>query len=112
METRTAVSKAIEDAVAAKEMKVSQEAAVSLVAPADVYEVLQRYGTDFLLEAFIVSSLELTQGEELAAHISRTDKPKCPRCWNYRDLSTNEAHPHVCERCASVLDELGFEEAE
>ena len=38
--------------------------------------------------------------------------PRCPRCWNHRELGGNAAHPSVCERCGDALDAIGFTEAE
>jgi isoleucyl-tRNA synthetase len=88
----------------------SQEAAVKVTAPAEVLEALQGFGTEVLEELFIVSGVELQAGDELACEVLRAPGEKCPRCWNYRDLGGNAAHPAVCQRCGDVLEEIGFTE--
>lgn len=110
LEARSLVSKAVEDAISQDTLKVSQEASVDLLAPHEVLEVLERYGCDFLAEVFIVSTVALHESAELRADVDHTDLPKCPRCWNYRELADDSNHPCVCSRCAEVLDSMGFVE--
>ena len=112
LQAREVVTKALEDARSNGLVNKSQEATVQLQVPADAFAALQSYDAGMLEELFIVSGVELSQceGEDMAATIGVSEKEKCPRCWNYRDLGGNAAHPHVCERCGNVLDEIGFTE--
>jgi isoleucyl-tRNA synthetase len=100
---RDVVTKALEEARNAKVIGKSQEAAVSVTAPADVVATLQARGATALSELFIVASVDVSLGDELGVQIAAAQGEKCPRCWNLRELGTDAAHPEVCARCASVL---------
>ena len=56
---------------------------------------------------FIIAQIEFADGAELEATVAQTELEKCPRCWNHRELGKDAAHEEVCERCASVLEQLG-----
>ena len=47
--------------------------------------------------------------DEMSALVTVSDLPKCPRCWNHRELGGNESHPDVCKRCGDALDRMGIE---
>lgn len=69
---------------------------------------------DNLREALVVSQLELLQngsGDEsndgvVAFELSPADGAKCVRCWKYRELGTDPAHPEICADCAQVVRAL------
>ena len=105
---RDAVTKALEDARNAKAVNKSQEAELLVSAPAAVADVLEGFDAADLEELFIVAAVRVARvdGDEVSVTVSKTDAPKCPRCWNHRELSGNAAHPDVCERCGDVLDAL------
>ena len=107
LEVREAVTKALEEARNAKVIGKSQEATVSVTAPGEAVAVLQGRGSDALSELFIVADVRLREGDELAVEVLPASGEKCPRCWNLRELGTDTDHPEVCERCASVLRQLG-----
>lgn len=111
LDVREAVTKALEDAREAGLIKKSQEAAVTVAVPASVKEIVERFDLGVFEELFIVSSVAFVEGEELSATVAHSEAEKCPRCWNYRELGGNPAHADVCERCAAVLEEIGYEEA-
>lgn len=111
LEVREVVMKALEAARNAKEISKSQEAAVIVAAPRSVLDVLEGFDGALYEELFIVSDVRFDQAEEVSARIEPAKGEKCPRCWNYRTLGGNAAHPHVCERCGNVLDALGFDDA-
>jgi len=104
---RELVNGALEDARASKIIGKSQEAAVSLRAPADTVAVLQERGVDALAELFIVSKVTLIEADEIAVVVEPAAGEKCPRCWNHRELGSDPAHPDVCPRCAAVLAQIG-----
>lgn len=111
LEARDVVTKALEDARAAKAINKSQEAAVVVTAPVEAASALAAFDAAVLEELFIVSSVTLGEGEEWACEVSQADGQKCPRCWNYRELGGNPGHADVCGRCGDVLDEIGYAEA-
>ena len=110
LQAREVVTKALEDARDAGVVKKSQEAAVTVTVPAGLKDALARFDAAVYEELFIVSAVAFEDGDELSATVSPAPVEKCPRCWNYRELGGNAAHPHVCARCGDVLDAIGFTE--
>lgn len=110
LDIREAAMKALEDARVEKRLNKSQEAAVSIQAPADAMAIAQAYPASLFEELLIVSAVRFEAGEEIAAVVEPAQGEKCPRCWNYRDLGGNASHPDVCLRCGDVLDAIGYVE--
>ncbi|MDO5335523.1 MAG: isoleucine--tRNA ligase [Coriobacteriia bacterium] len=110
MEVRDVVTKALEEARAAKTIKKSQEAALEVSVPAAALAVLDAFDEAVFQELFIVASVSFHEGTELAAQVSVAEGDKCPRCWNITKIGGNANHADVCERCAAALDEIGFTE--
>jgi isoleucyl-tRNA synthetase len=111
---RDAVTKALEDARVAGTIKKSQEADIIVSAPADVLEVVNKYDKAVFTEMLIVSSVAFEQAAddaEVEARATHTELPKCNRCWNYVERDPQGRYEDVCERCADVLDEIGFDTA-
>jgi isoleucyl-tRNA synthetase len=109
---RDAVTKAMEEARGAKTINKSQEAVVSVSVPASMLAVVSRYDISLFEELFICCSVSFNEGatDDIEVQITPTELPKCPRCWNHRELGANAAHPQVCERCGAVLDRIGYTE--
>ena len=61
--------------------------------------LLEAFDPAVFEELFIVSEVEFVEGAERACEVQPARGEKCPRCWNYREL-TDEG---VCPRCADVL---------
>lgn len=112
LEVRDVVTKAIEEARANKVINASQEAAVAVNVPSDYAETVNKYPLDVLEELFVVSDVSVKEGSELGCTVAHAEGEKCERCWNFRTLGLNPAHPHVCKRCGDVLDLLNFKEPE
>ncbi|HET6351882.1 MAG TPA: isoleucine--tRNA ligase [Coriobacteriia bacterium] len=110
MQAREAANAVLETARAEKTIGKSQEAALTIAAPAAMLEVLQARGTEALASLFIVASVELAEaaGDEVVVTLGAPTGEKCPRCWNFRELGTDSAHPEVCGRCADVLAGQGL----
>ena len=108
LEVRDAVTKAIEEARNAKTVGKSQEAVLKITVSQAVADVLGAYDAADLEELFIVSHVDVVAGdvEEALVEVSATSEPKCPRCWNHRELGGNANHAEVCKRCGDVLDQL------
>ena len=106
MAVRDVVTKALEDARNAKLINKSQEARVVVTADAETLAQLQGFDAAVFEELFIVSAVEFVEGDEPACEVLPAEGEKCPRCWNYRELVTDGAHPGVCARCADVLERI------
>jgi isoleucyl-tRNA synthetase len=103
---RDEVLKALEEARAAKTIGSSLEAKVVLTTDKDTTFFLLDYFED-LRYIFIVSQVEVHEGDKFAVEISKADGSKCERCWNYSvRVGEFENYPTVCERCAAALSEI------
>jgi isoleucyl-tRNA synthetase len=115
LEVRAAVTKALEEARAAKRIASSLEARLEIAAPAAVLAPLREHeatGRVFpgnLANLFIVSGVALLDADgPLTVRVERARGAKCERCWTYSEnVGRLPAHPAVCERCAAVLEGLG-----
>jgi isoleucyl-tRNA synthetase len=106
-EVRDQVLRALEEARVAKEIGSSLEAKVTLTATGNTMRLLQSHESE-LRYIFIVSQVELHEGEELKISVSHADGEKCERCWNYSTrVGESAKFPTVCERCAAALGEMG-----
>jgi len=103
---RDEVLKALEDARAAKQIGSSLEANVILTTDAGTTRFLLDY-FDQLRYIFIVSQVEVHEGDELKVEIMKADGQKCERCWNFSTrVGEFASYPTVCERCIVALDEI------
>lgn len=105
-EIRDEVLKALEEARGAKQIGSSLEAKVVLTTDRETTRFLLDY-FDQLRYIFIVSQVEVHEGDSLKVEIKNADGTKCERCWNYSTrVSEFEKYPTVCERCFEALNEL------
>jgi isoleucyl-tRNA synthetase len=103
---RDDVLKSLEEARTAKIIGSSLEAKIVLTADAENYKILRQYAND-LRYVFIVSQVELIEGDKSSIEIKRADGEKCERCWNYSTQIGNSLnYPTVCERCLAALTEI------
>ncbi|HUI39068.1 MAG TPA: class I tRNA ligase family protein, partial [Candidatus Nitrosotalea sp.] len=117
LEVRAAVLKSLEQARAAKQINSGLEARVELSADSALEPLLRDYA-DWLPTLFIVSQVELTNGNSptgaasetmpgLGVTVHRALGKKCERCWNYSlRVGENTDYPTVCERCVAALEEI------
>ena len=104
LELRSAVTKALEEARSVGPFTKSQQVRVKAVVPAEMYALLTGDKAVDLAEFYIVSDVELTQGEELSVAIEAAEGECCDRCWNYRTtVGEYNGHAHICKRCADAL---------
>jgi isoleucyl-tRNA synthetase len=107
MELREPVLKALEEARQAKLIGKSLEAAVHITAPANDFAVLQAHSAA-LPELFIVSQVEIEQGEAVQVTVDLASGEKCERCWKYSTaVGEDERFPTVCDTCSAALKEMG-----
>jgi isoleucyl-tRNA synthetase len=115
LETRALVTKALEEARAAKAIASSLEARVEIRGAEAALAPLRRFdarGTVFpgnLANLFIVSGVTLVPGDgALAVTVAPAAGTKCERCWTYSiNVGRFPVHPGVCERCADALERTG-----
>lgn len=103
---RDEVLRSLEAARGEKKIGSSLEAKVILTADHETTLFLADYFAD-LRYIFIVSQVEVHEGDSLAVVIEKADGQKCERCWNYSTrVGEFEKYPTVCERCFEALSEL------
>jgi isoleucyl-tRNA synthetase len=107
---REEVLKQLEVARATKEIGSSLEARVKITAPKETAERLRAYGEQGpafpgnLANLFIVSRVDLAEGDAPAVQVSRAPGAKCERCWTYSEKVGRLSHSGLCERCVAVLE--------
>jgi isoleucyl-tRNA synthetase len=94
--------RALRTRVAASEDPRDFEARIELAVPKESYKRLHALG-DNLREAFVVSQLALSEAPQERFEIARASGEKCQRCWKFRELGTDPAHPSICSDCATVV---------
>ena len=98
--------KALEEARNEKQIGSSLDAKVVLTTDAETTRFLLDY-FDQLRYIFIVSQVEVHEGEATSVEIVKADGAKCERCWNYSTRVGEFAEfPTVCERCFEVLSQI------
>ncbi|MBA3600177.1 MAG: isoleucine--tRNA ligase [Acidobacteria bacterium] len=103
---RDEVLKSLEAARGAKVIGSSLEAKVILTADKETTRFLIAYYED-LRYIFIVSQVEIHEGDALKVEIQKADGAKCERCWNYSvRVGESEKYPTACERCVAALTEI------
>jgi isoleucyl-tRNA synthetase len=105
-EIRDEVLKALEDARGTKQIGSSLEAKVVLTTDKETTRFLLDY-YEQLRYIFIVSQVEVHEGDAFNVEIQKADGTKCERCWNYSTrVGEFEKYPTACERCFDALNEL------
>ncbi len=100
---RDEVLKALEEARNAKQIGSSLEAKVVLTTDAETTRFLIDY-YEQLRYIFIVSQVEVREGDRSGVEIRKADGTKCERCWNYSTrVGEFDRWPTVCERCNDAL---------
>jgi isoleucyl-tRNA synthetase len=115
---REEVAKALEAKRNEKTIGASQDAFVRLWASGALQDFLMKHKAQ-LAAVFIVSRVELMPFESgkrtdmdfvsgilpsFAVTVTRSDDPKCGRCWYYRsDVGKDPRHPDLCSRCAQAV---------
>jgi len=118
LQVRAEVTKALEEARSQKRIGHPLDAAVTISANNDVYDVLKPYAED-LRFIFIVSKVALLKDETLDdsfksenvtglfIRIEVAAGEKCERCWVHEtSVGSNKEHPSICERCQKALAEM------
>ncbi len=100
--------------VAASSSPRDFEAALKLSVVPGLHKRLSALG-DNLREALVVSHLALVSAERadgdardgvVGFELSPASGQKCARCWKFRELGVDPAHPSICADCAQVVAAL------
>ncbi len=108
MAIRDDVKKVLEQARADKGIGAALEAGLTLYCSKEVYDFLNAIPMDELADLFIVSHVDLVEGEGgvkglvegLGVSAAHAAGNKCLRCWKYE---TTVGEDGLCPRCAKVL---------
>ena len=108
MAIRDDVKKVLEQARADKVIGSALEAGLTLYCSKEVYDFLNAIPKDELADLFIVSHVDLVEGEGgvkglvegLGVSAAHAAGNKCLRCWKYE---TTVGEDGLCPRCAKVL---------
>ena len=108
MAIRDDVKKVLEQARADKTIGSALEAGLTLYCSKEVYDFLNAIPMDELADLFIVSHVDLVEGEGgvkglvegLGVSVAHAAGNKCLRCWKYE---TTVGEDGLCPRCAKVL---------
>ena len=114
------VNKALEEVRAAKVVKKSTDARLTLYFNDEAWARFESLKDHHFEALFIVSDVKLVHGEGegfcgeafpgLTVKVELDEDPKCPRCWNHHpSIGTAEGHPELCPRCAAVVKAMGLE---
>lgn len=101
-EVREELAKNLEELRRSKVIGSSLDAEAQISAKGERLSALRALEKE-LREYFIVSAVELKEGDDSAlAQKARGDK--CERCWHYsRELNTSKEHPNICPKCVEAL---------
>jgi isoleucyl-tRNA synthetase len=110
LKVRALVLKELEEARAAGDLGHPLEAAVSVTADGETYELLAEE-IENLPTYFITSQVELHKGKRdggpPVVAVAKTRDEKCQRCWQRLPSVGEDAEkPDVCARCRGVLEKI------
>ncbi|MEJ2730723.1 MAG: isoleucine--tRNA ligase [Deltaproteobacteria bacterium] len=118
LNVRAEVTKALEEARAAKQIGHPLDAAVTISAKEDLHDLLQPHAED-LRFIFIVSrvlllkdkrlegSFESEKVKGLSIKIETAPGEKCERCWIHEtSVGSDSEHPTICRRCCKALSAM------
>lgn len=100
---REEVLKKLEEKRSTGQIGSGLEASVTIVTNDPDLKKILNEKKDFLRYLFIVSNVELKDGEG-AVLIEKAGGSKCSRCWNYSlEVGSHKDHPMLCERCVENI---------
>jgi isoleucyl-tRNA synthetase len=107
-EVRRSVTKVLEGLRVDGVIGNSLQANVLVKASGTTLNLLREIGDDDLADLFLVSKLTCEEGgEEVQVEASKSEDPKCPRCWKQgHGIGKDGSRPELCSRCATVIGEL------
>ncbi|MDH3494203.1 MAG: isoleucine--tRNA ligase [Acidobacteriota bacterium] len=108
---RDDVLKQLEEARTEKTIGSGLQAKVVMTVDKETMNFLLPY-YERLRYLFIVSQVEVHEGEGFEVRIEKADGEKCERCWNFSvRVGEFENFPTVCERCIEALEQMDLSAA-
>ncbi|MDH7600978.1 MAG: isoleucine--tRNA ligase [Armatimonadota bacterium] len=109
LELRDKVLSALEQARQSGVIGKPLESKVCLTVPKETYDFLQPYA-DMLASVFIVSQVDLREGESEEIEVQPPPGSKCERCWLVLEsVGKHSEHPTLCDRCVEALRTMEIE---
>ena len=103
IKAREEILKKLEEKRSTGQIGSGLEASVTIVTNDPDLKKILNEKKDFLRYLFIVSNVELKDGEG-AVLIEKASGGKCSRCWNYSlEVGSHKDHPTLCERCVENI---------
>ncbi len=100
---RAEVTRALEELRVAGKIGSSLQAAVTIHADGEKYDILASLGDD-LRFVLISSQAAVVRSGEDKLECTALEFAKCERCWHVRaDVGADPAHPEICGRCVANL---------
>jgi isoleucyl-tRNA synthetase len=105
LEVRAVVQQSIEKARQEKKIGSNLEAYVKLSLPKEGYDAFLGIEEATLREFLILSGIDISRGETLAAQIEVNPHQRCERCWMHLpEVGSNADHPTLCSRCVDAVN--------
>ncbi|MCL1907970.1 MAG: isoleucine--tRNA ligase [Holophagaceae bacterium] len=101
-EIREAIQAAMEPHRASKAIGTSLDANLSLTLPKADLELLQGLG-ECLEDLFVVSGLEMKEGNLMEIGIEPHSGTRCPRCWSHSGGAGSGEDTDLCPRCNQAV---------
>jgi len=100
---REETSKVLEEKRKNKEIGHSLDADIKLTVPKDIYKAVTTNNVD-LSSIFIVSNVEVKEGDALTIAVEKSPFKKCARCWQYKkEVGTIKNNEELCKRCLEAI---------
>lgn len=105
LEIRNMAMAKLEEAKTAGIVSKPMEAKLKITVNPEMKKILSDAG-DELESYFIVSQIELLDGDETSIVAEKADGEKCTRCWLILpSVGSDNDHPELCKRCADAVKE-------
>ena len=102
-QVRDEVMRKLEEARSNQTIGSGLEAKVILTIDSKNAELLNKFTSEELKDIFIVSEVEVNNGENYSVEVVRHTGEKCERCWSYHHNLVSFDEHKVCPRCEKVL---------
>jgi isoleucyl-tRNA synthetase len=100
---RVETSRVLEEKRKNKEIGHSLDADIKLTVTKDVYKAVTSNNVD-LSSIFIVSNVEVKEGDTLSITVDKSPFKKCARCWQYKkEVGTIKDNEELCKRCLEAI---------
>ena len=100
---REETAKVLEEKRKNKVIGHSLDADVKITVTKDIFEAIKINKVD-LSSIFIVSNVEIKEGNEVLIDVEKSTFNKCARCWQYKkEVGTIKNNEGLCKRCSEAI---------